>query len=391
MRQTRKILILSCHGGGGHMAVAMALEQYLPYYTVTTIDLLGKSFASIDPFYLITRKYTGQDVYNFLLQHNAKRLANFLFKAGNFFRPLYHHRLKPLIDKEIIKHNPDVVISIIPMVNDVIIASAQALGKKTLIIPTDFDVTTFLNTIKNINPRETHICISLHNHLITNTIPDAIPTRALRFTGFPIRPGFFTLKDKAHIKIMHHIPVDVPIIMIIMGAAGSIATLRYMETLTHITSKPLHIIICIGRALFLKEHLLAIQRPASITITIIDHTHTIADFMAIADVCITKPGSVTFAELLYMEVPLILDQTSPTLLWERLNITITQHYKIGTVITNINDIIPLVTNYLHHPETLQAIKVAFKAIKRPLFHDHVYEIIEEFFISHEHHSKHGCC
>ena len=64
---------------------------------------------------------------------------------------------------------------------------------------------------------------------------------------------------------------------------------------------PLHILVCIGRNERLRRNINKILLPEDVSLTIIGFTDRIADFMAISDVLITKPGPGSVCEALKSE------------------------------------------------------------------------------------------
>ncbi|MGB8467687.1 MAG: glycosyltransferase [Candidatus Babeliales bacterium] len=370
-----KILILSCHGGGGHMSAATALEQYLSeHYCVQTIDFVGTTLAPYDPLYIITRTYTGQDIYNALLQRNAKRITNFFYRLGLWLVNLKRKTLERAVTNHIAQYQPDMVISVIPIINDMIINSCKELGIKCVVVPTDFDTSTFISHLPPIQPHNTRICISMDYALITERIPDSICKDALTVTGFPIRPTFFMPRNKAMLKKQYGISHAVPVVLLVMGAAGSQHILRYLRELSTL-SVACHLIICIGRATALKSKIHRLYMPYHITYTIIDHKHNIADYMALADLCITKPGSVTFAEIIYMKIPVLLDKTDVPLLWEKLNLELVQSFQIGECINHTRDIAPMVASYLTDQSKIIACRHALDQIKKEDFGRNIHLLV----------------
>lgn len=377
MNHKPKIIILSCHGGGGHMSVAAALTNYLStLYETKTLDLIGTSLAPQDPFYRLTGKYTGQDIYNFLLQHNAKRTTNFLYRLGTWMIRLRRKQLHKAIAAIIRNEAPALIISVIPMVNDIISAVCTELDIPCLIIPTDFDVSSFIGTMPQIIGKKTIICLPLSAPEVCAQVPAHIPKSMLRTTGFIIRPAFFEHYNTQALKKECGIPEHKPVILLIMGAAGSSATLIYLYELRTITT-PMHLIICVGRATYLIEKIKSITLPSHISYTVITHEHTIAEYMALADLCITKPGSVTFAETLYMNVPMLLDRTSPPLLWERLNLTLVKKYNLGNVICTRAHIRHLVSYYVTNSALLDGCKKNIEQLEKQNCAQHIHDIVRE--------------
>ena len=134
-----------------------------------------------------------------------------------------------------------------------------------------------------------------------------------------------------------------------MGSVGSKDLINFTQELTQL-EYPAHILIAVGRSHNLIDKIESIDLPEHITTTVIPFTDKIADLMAVSDLLITKSGSVTFAESIYLQLPTILDATRSVLMWERLNHDIVKNSNIGTTIESLNDIVPLVSQILDESE-----------------------------------------
>ncbi len=78
--------------------------------------------------------------------------------------------------------------------------------------------------------------------------------------------------------------------------------------------------------------------------------------MGIADLFITKSGSISVCEGIYMQVPMLLDATSTHIQWEQFNHSFIQNHGFGSIITNYNQISKMVMNYLREKKQLASIK-----------------------------------
>ena len=374
----KKILFMSCQGGGGHMSAAKAIESYLKKYEVKIIDVIGDKLAYLDPFYYITfKRYTGQDIYNVLLRHNKKRLTNFYSHVGIYLIHLRRKAIKEGLRRLVNQEKPEIIISVIPYINNFIAEVAEEQNLPCLLVPTDLDVSTFINNVSI--KKDTNIFASLGFDYpeITHKIKSSmVPAEKIKSFGFPIRPCFFEEKNHHEIKkklALHQLNTT---IFLIMGATGSNATLNYIHVLSTIEI-PFNLIVCIGRNVSLKSTIKKLTPPAHINLQVIDETADISDLMAIADVCITKPGSVTFAETLYMNLPVILDNTTTALIWEKLNLTFLEKHSLGHIITNYNQVVPLVTQYLTKPDFRNSIKHNIQKLDKKHFGHKLEQFINE--------------
>lgn len=378
----KKILIFLCKGGGGHITASQAIKSYLTEqdYEVVTVDILGDLFAHLDPFYYLTlKKYTGQDLYNFLLSNNLKRLVNLIPYLGYFLLALRKNVLRKALIHCIKKEEAAVIISVIPLFNKMLLDISEELQIPYLLVPTDLDTRLY-----NVAP-------PYHDKAVFGLgfdLPDIreqfdivqVPRTKTRIIGFPIRPSFFEPKNKNELKKKFNVPLDKPVIMLVMGATGSSATESFLKVLQEIKN-PFHIIPCIGRSFHLRTTISKLKLPEHISCTIIDINSDISDIMAISDLCITKPGPVTFAETLYMNLPTILDNTSTTLHWERFNLSFVKKYKLGHTIKNYDELKKLVAQFLDCPQLSADMKQNIQQLKKENFKVEFIRLINEMVIN----------
>jgi len=192
-------------------------------------------------------------------------------------------------------------------------------------------------------------CPSIKNvftqHQIFSNKSFNISTNMCRVTGFVLRPGFFEKKDVVKIKNFFKIPVDKPIVLIMFGAQGADSLYAFAKQLACIAI-PVHIIMCVGKRHDIRKNIESIHFPAYISITILDFTDRISDLMALSDLIITKSGSVSVNEAIYMNVPIILDATGPILWWEKFNHRFIKEHDFGLSLYDLKQLPKLITQLL---------------------------------------------
>lgn len=164
----QKIIIFTSPGGGGHLSASNALQSYLKdSYHVASFFLLADVLKSFDPFYYITGgKRSGEQTYNFLMIHNQWRLINIIYYLGRlYFKPFKRFMRKKIVSflKE---QEADMVISVIPIFNDVIMQAAQELDIPFLLIPTDLDIRSFCYNIKGAYHKKFHLSLAFNDPVI---------------------------------------------------------------------------------------------------------------------------------------------------------------------------------------------------------------------------------
>lgn len=358
----KKIIIFTSAGGGGHISATKAVESYIGHeFQIKPVYIFNEVFHNIDPVSVITfGKNTGEDVYNFFLKRRWYSILNIFYNFGNWYFGLQAKAMTRIATEYIANQKPDLIVSVIPIVNNVILDAAQANNIPFLLCPTDFDVTTFVRDIKN--PRYPRFDMTVANFdplILQKIAPNNIPKDQVHATGLPMRLSFFEAKDKTALKQEFSIPVEKPVIVMMMGGQGNSSIKIFAQQLATLPLSA-HIIICIGKDESLKKQLAAIPFNPGLSITVMGYTERISDLLAIADLLITKSGSVSFAEGIYMNVPMILDATATLLYWERLNHTLLKAHGWGISLTKASElnaaILQILGNNGNHATIVERLK-----------------------------------
>ncbi len=373
-----KVLIFTSYGGGGHISASNAIADYLKEsYEVTIVPIFATPFKQLDPVRFITfKKYNAEDAYNYFLRKRWIRLLNLTCTLALKSVPFITNTLEKVLIDHIKKHNPDLIISVIPIVNNVVAQAAKQCNIPFLIIPTDLDTTTFIKglTIKEHDDFFIGFAFDDPDLLqIANNVK--IPRSKVGITGFPLRRSFFEPKNKQAIKEHFSIPSNKPVILLLMGAVGSQAIYRYVKAMATIDMS-FHLIVCLGRNEGLRKRIEAIPLKSTASLSIFGFTEHIADLMAVSDFCIAKPGSVSVCEAIYMNLPLILDATSKSLLWENFNLLFIQRHSFGNIVKKNNQIQSMIVKYLKDPSYVAELKTNLKAFRKERFNNHIKSLVE---------------
>ncbi|MFZ5953772.1 MAG: glycosyltransferase [Candidatus Dependentiae bacterium] len=348
----KKIIILSSSGGAGHIAATQALKDYLAdSYDIASIDFMHVLY-DIDVVKKITRgSFEAEQVfYNYCLKRRWFSVLNIVYQLGTWYFALRRKKITTIFKRYITDSKVDLVISVVPIINGALADAAQACNIPLIVVPTDLDATSFINGMKKINYDKLKMTTALDDESIKTTIAaSGLTSYQIITTGFPLRKKFFEPLDKYELKKQHQVPANKPVIFLMMGGQGSSSIISFFEQLIMVPVA-FHIIICIGKYDALRKKIETFQVPEHITYTIVGFTHNIAEYMAMADFAISKSGSVSVAELIYMNLPMLFDATGTLLRWERFNHTFVKKHGFGASITHMNDINVLVTQWLQNEE-----------------------------------------
>lgn len=373
----KKILILSCESGGGHISATKAIQQYLIHdYYLMEIEFFDVILKSIDPLpYITGNKYKSEDVYNYCLQRKWTLLPNILYYNSLFYFFIFKRVIKRLVREYFDSIKPDLIISDIPIINGLVYAVCQEQNIPFLIVPTDLDPSTFLRSLR-IKNNNLLITRTFDDHLIEQKFDQfSIPKNKLVLAGFPLRQQFFEEKNIHLIKEHYQISPEKKVILILMGAAGSKASLLYVKELL---SNPLslHLIVCLGKNGRIRKDLMNLKLPVNISMTILGPIENIADLMAISDICITKCGTVSVCEAIYMNLPMLLDNTSTPLKWEKFNIKFVTAHNFGFVINRYSQVNSMVISILTDTLLYKSLKNSLEAYHKEFFGTHIKQLVK---------------
>lgn len=371
----KKIIILTSNGGGGTLSASNAIEEYLKKdYTIKTVYIFAKLLKSIDFCSILTLgKYSCEDVYNILIARKYFKVLALLYYVGKYYIRFKKKYIKSTLKQYLINNKPDIIISVVPIINDIILSVAQELNIFFLLIPTDLDISMYVINIHQYNYSKFYLGLPFKNAYLEKPLHNACLTSSHLITlGAPLKSSFFTEKNIPLLKKEFNIPFDKPVIMLIMGAQGSNGIYHYIQELIQI-SHSMHLIICIGKH---NNFVMPTNVAPHISISIIKFTSRIADLMAISDLIISKSGSLSVCEALYMNKPLLLDATSTVLPWEKLNHTFIQKYTYGTSIYRYKDIVPLVSSLLFEKKQLKNYTLNINTIQKLNFQQTIMSAVD---------------
>lgn len=358
----KKIIIFTSGGGGGHISATKAIDSYIGHeYDIKPVYIFNEVFTSIDPATIVTfGAMTGEDVYNFFLKRRWYSILNLMFNVGNWYFSLRTKAMTKIATQYLAQEKPDLIISVIPIVNNIILDASKANNIPFILCPTDFDVTSFVRDIKNPKYQKFELTVANNDPLvIQKVIPTGIDSQYIHATGLPMRESFFKSKDKVALKKEFAIPLQKPVIVMMMGGQGSSSIKIFAQQLATLPLSA-HVIICVGKDESIKKQLNIIPFTPTISVTVMGYTERVADLLAIADLLITKSGSVSFAEGLYMNVPMILDATATLLYWERLNHTLLKTHGWGISLTKAselnNAILKILSDTKNHTQIIERLK-----------------------------------
>ena len=333
----KKILLFSGHGGGGHLAAASAIRSYLINdYNIEVAFMFDEVLKETDIVQRISQgRMTGDEFYNFLIKKKWHLLLNKLYDAGKISFKVSEPHIENILFAYLDEKRPDLIISVIPFVNNIILQTAQILNIPFLLIPTDLDPTMALIGVKKPAYEKFKLGLAYNAAEINEKIKkNLIPKAKISYIGFPVRP---CLLDKNFCKSIDefNIPTNKPVVLLLMGSQGSKELYKYAKEFTKVTV-PIHLLVAIGKSEIMRTKINSIKFPPNITYTVVGFTDKMPELLRRADVFVSKSGGVSVNEGIYANVPMLLDASSTLLRWEKFSIDFVVKHKFGKAIKHIS-------------------------------------------------------
>ncbi len=367
----KRVITFTSGGGGGHMSAAHAVRSILQdQYEVVDVYLLRDVLAPLDFVRQFSFEYSSaEDLYNYFITNRYIWFTNTLCSYGKYNMPRKDKRMQQLISDFLDINKPDLMISVIPVVNYSLLAVAEKKGIPLIIVPTDLDNSMFVIGMEKSNlhyPLYRYISPFDHLGILKIIESGGIPKQNLVVGGFPIREEFFVKKNIKKLKNDFGIPLNKPVITVLMGAAGSSSTYDYVKKLSH-SKHALHVIVCLGRNEALRKKIEKIRLPYNVTLSIIGFTDQMPDIMAMSDLLITKCGTVSVMEAVHAQVPVLLDCTARAVMWEAFNVKFITENGFGLAVNNLSELDYLIDKVLVDRDFYGQCKLNLKKFEKPRF------------------------
>ena len=309
----KKILIFYASFGGGHLSAAKSVEDYLlenyKDIDVELIDCMKYANKTIEKISTTAYKEMAKKAPWIWgrMYSDAKKgpIAHISTKANSF---MAIKLLKLLREKK-----PDMIISTHPFATQMCtyLKRKKKITSRIITILTDFKSHDQWLIGSQYNDYFFVSNSDMQKQLIAKNIPE----NKIIVTGIPIRKDF--LMDHNRQKILKDLKFseDKKTVLLFGGGEFGLGKKTTLDILSCLANKfkNTQIIAISGRNESMKKSFEKIVKEYSREddIKIIDFTDKVADFMAISDMVITKPGGLTVSESLVSHLPMIIINPIP--------------------------------------------------------------------------------
>jgi processive 1,2-diacylglycerol beta-glucosyltransferase len=193
--------------------------------------------------------------------------------------------------------------------------------------------------------------------------------------GVPIDPSFGSLPDRAGARAHLRLEQDVPLVLVLFGGEGHGRPRRIVAGLERI-ARPLQAVFITGRNRGLEE---AVRRqcqgfPRFRTVGWVNNMH---EWLAAADLLVSKPGGMTVTEAINSGVPLLAFEPLPG--GERRACDLVEKWQVGYWIKRTDDLAPAIERLLSNPQEIDHLRANARALACPhAAHEAAKSILERW-------------
>ncbi len=404
------ILVLMCNGGGGHRSAGDSLVEILgPHHDVQVANAIDGILRPLDWFKRLScGKFSGEKVYNWLLQNELGRLLKLYVDTGKRHMHVRKKKIARIFNRylDTLETPPDLIISTIPFINHGLLLAAKNRKIPYLLLPTDLDIGTFLNGFDSLSREDLGdfklaLAYERPEMMIKIFKQSSLEPDDLIYPGFPIRPAcqaHYRPDEVAALKVIHDLDPDRHTVTLVMGAVGGNTIVKHAKQIAllgeSIDGKKIQANICVGRneksrqrllswikeeggtILSEKEHVTTAVSKDGVLLHIRGFTTEMIAILACSDLVISKTGSCTVNEAIYLGKKLLLDNTPRStaryLFWEEFNILFVKRHKLGGEFTNSEQLRLLIPFMLKNKE------VPSSPFPLPDFQNNIKEVVASY-------------
>lgn len=308
----KKVLILMSDTGGGHRASAEAIkyafnQEFGDEYQVFVTDLWTDHTPW--PFNQLPRSY------NFLVKHGPLWRMTYYASAPRLVHQSNFAATSAFIAREVakglMKYQPDIIISVHPLMQHVPLRILRAKGLLEKIV-----FTTVVTDLSTCHPTWFHKlvtrCYCPTDEVAKRALKAGLKPSQIKVYGLPVRPSFVKpVRPKDELRKELGMDEDLPAVLLMGGGEGmgpieatakALGDLLYDENLGEPIGQVL--VIC-GRNKKLANRLLSANWK--IPIQVKGFVTKMEECMGACDCIITKAGPGTIAEAMIRGLPIILN------------------------------------------------------------------------------------
>jgi processive 1,2-diacylglycerol beta-glucosyltransferase len=361
-----KVLITYASAGAGHRRAAEAIYDYLISNRKDIEAELVDILTFTNPFFRFCYNYG----YPFLV-HYARWLWGFFFRVSEFsLTRKLSRRCAILVNylscrkflSFLIRKKFDFIIST-HFLNSELAATLKLKNRiksKLITVITDFGVHPFWISCG------TDLYVVASELTKDKLLNIGVSEQQIRVFGIPFSPNFAKVQNRMQLAAKFGIDGNKFTVLIMTGSFGS----GPLEKITENLYKEAQILVVCAEN---KRLFKSLSKKSLKNVQVFAFVNNTEELMGLSDVIITKPGGLSIAELLNMELLPIFISAIPG--QEEENIKALSAYGLGFLPTDIRQIRELVLELRDNPQKLQSLKRNIANIAKPFACQEIASVI----------------
>jgi len=361
-----RIIIACASAGAGHLKAAEALDNYFRSRNsgqeVILLDVLEESNFLFGNFYSRS--------YSFMIKH-AQWLWRFVFyvTSRKIFQPVLtktrtlHNRLNVNKFRQyLMQTNPEVIISTHYLPANIVsdLKKKKKISSQLITVITDFGAHPFWVY------EQTDLYAVASDLSRQELIKLGIPADKVKVTGIPVDAKFYNGFNKSVIRAKLDLEPGKFTVLVVTGSFG----IGPIEQIVDLLQGQAQIIAVCAKNKKLFSRLIRKSYPGVKVFGFVDN---IEELMAAADLIVTKPGGLSIAELLAMQLAPVFISAIPG--QETQNVKILAQYGIGEKANNAVQVKKIVLEYLNAPQKLKFVHEQIIKIRKPNAVEEIYRAL----------------
>lgn len=296
-----RILILSCNTGGGHNSAAAALRSCFLNHGVECDLHDALLFVSKPHSDVISNGHTY--VYRYF-----PRLFGVGYRFEEKHPPRFLYEQMSLGAKKFtafLKENAYDAVVCTHIFGNMLVTEARR--KFGIDIP-HFVVTTDYAMHPGTDMVDAQRYFVAAEQVCQQLIDAGVPSDRVMASGIPISSAYFHIPSKAVARRSLGLPASGKLVLLIGGSIGCGRLHKVAPKLVHRLPKDTSLVIICGHneKIYKKLKMACIERTV-----VVGYTDRVAEYMAAADLCLTKPGGLSTTEAFAIGLPMVLMLSVP--------------------------------------------------------------------------------
>lgn len=291
-----RFLILSANTGGGHNAAAYAIREELNRRGIESDveDCLRFISEKTSDFISWGHSYVYKHmprVFGHAYRMEEQRSSQFIRESIALGATKYHNFITA--------HDYQAVLCVHVFSSTLVTEEQRRYGKS---LP-HFFIATDYTCSPGAGEAEADAWLIPDEGLVDEFALCGVPRERIVVTGIPIRRAFTQGQNKGQARERLGLPTDGRVVLMCCGSIGCGKMNRIVPEFAAALPPDATLVVICGNNEKLYEQLVADATPRVVPVRF---TNDIADYMAAADICLSKPGGLSTTELLAIGLPSVL-------------------------------------------------------------------------------------